>query len=256
MFLRDKKILIKAKNDDDFMDELIRTKEAEKFIKYVIKTFTKNPARFMQQHRVEWEDLYQACLIGLFNGIKRLNLELSTNEWVRFVYLTIQGEIRNFSRSNNSNSITISQRIRAMYPKYLLFYRDYWEKYNQDPTIKQTMEYFGISRDDTFDLVYGMQPIISMAKKRNSKSGELTFAESLRDPYQNVERRAINHVLIESYMAEINNTQQAILYMHYYIGLNKSEIAKVIGCGNSMINKHIAAAFKKIRQHEESQKIS
>lgn len=256
MFLRDKEILTRAKHDEAFMDTLMTTKEAEKFIKYVIKSFTENPARFMQQHQVEWEDLYQACLIGLFNGIKKLNLDLSPNEWVRYVYLSIQGEIRNFSRSNNSNSISISQRIRTMYPKYLLFYRYFWEKYNQDPTIQQTMEYFGISRDDAFDLVYGMQPIVSMATKRKGKLGDLTFAELIRDPYQNVEKRVINHVLVESYMAEINETQQAILYMHYYLGLNKSEIAKVIGCANSMISKHIAAAFKKIRQHEESKKIS
>src|SRR5690625_4470445 len=157
MLLKDKNILIEAKSDNNYMDDLMRSAEVEKFIKYVIKSFTKNPAFFMQQNQVEWEDLYQSCLIGLYNGIKKIDLERSPNEWIRYLYLSIQGEIRNFSRSNQSNSIGISQRIREMYPKYIYFYNTFREEFNKDPSIEDTMEELNISRNDAFDLIYGMQ---------------------------------------------------------------------------------------------------
>ncbi len=84
--LRDKSALSRAQKNSNYMDYLMRNEEVEKFIKYVIKSYTKNPARFMQQHRVEWDDLYQSCLIGLFNGIKKLDMNLTPNEWVRYFF--------------------------------------------------------------------------------------------------------------------------------------------------------------------------
>lgn len=255
MFLKNKEILEKAKIDNYFMEQLLDSVEAEKFIKYVIKSFTKNPARFMQQHQVEWEDLYQASLLGLFNGIKKLNLELSPNEWVRYVYLSIQGEIRSFSRSNNSNSIGVSQRIRAMYPKYLVFYRKYRDKFLQDPTIEETMMEFNISRNDAFDLVYGMQQVVSIFQSiSDGENDNLTIGYLLADPLVNVEKVAINKVLIETYMGKLKKKQRAILYMHFYLGLTKTEIAGIIGCGNSMVHKHIENAFKIIREIEQQKK--
>ena len=247
MFLRDKSALSRAQKDSNYMDYLMRNEEVEKFIKYVIKSYTKNPARFMQQHRVEWDDLYQSCLIGLFNGIKKLDMNLTPNEWVRYLFLSVQGEIRNYSRSNHSNAIRVSQRIRAMYPKYMLFYRTYRQKFQQDPSIKETMEVFQISRSDAFDLVYGMQYLISLNQKIRGGNGELVLEQYLKDPFQNVEQTAINNVLIETYMNYLNSKQKEVLYLYYYQGLNKSEIAKIIGCTNSMITKHINNAFNQIR---------
>lgn len=252
MLLRKRDILLKAKNDDDFMNELLKTDEVEHFIKYVIKAYTKNPARFMQFHRVEWEDLYQASLIGLFNGIKRLDLDKVENEWVRYLFLSIQGEIRNFSRSNASNSISISQRIRALYPQYLCFYDDYRLKFSKDPSIDDTMKQFQISRDDAFDLVYGMQQVISIFLESGGRDLEVEREGVSRNSYEQVEKMVVNKLLVESYLSCLNQKQRISLLMYYYLGYSKTEIAHVIGCANSMVHKYIESAFKMIRKMNQT----
>jgi RNA polymerase sigma factor (sigma-70 family) len=249
MFLRKKEIIKRAQEDNLFMEEVLENEETKKFIKYVIKSFTKNPARFMQKNQVEWEDLYQACMVGMLKGIKRIDLNLTPNEWVRYVYLSVQGEIRNFSRSNSYHQVSISQRIRAMYPQYIVFYQEYREKHLKDPTINETMERFTLSRNDAFDLIYGMQDTISLFKYLNENK-TINLFDSIQFSYIDVEKLVINSILIESYMEKLTSKQKKVIYLHYFLGLNKTEIAKRLGCGNSMVHKHIQTAFDKIRKLE------
>lgn len=258
MFLRDFNVLSKAKSDESFMNELLSSDEAMRFIKYVIKSYTKNPARFMQQHRVEWEDLLQAALIGLYNGIKRLDLNKSPNEWVRYIYLTILGEVRKFTRSNNSNMLVISQRIREMYPSYIVFHHEFWVEHGRDPQIHEIMEHFNISMDDAFDLVYGMQQIVSIHQQNSKKESEdIDITLYLSDPLsQLVEEYVINRITIESILDSLSEREREVIYMHYFLDLSKSEIARIIGCANSMINKYIDKAFKKIREAESMNLLS
>src|SRR4051812_43244914 len=101
MYLFNENTLKLAKENRLFLNDLIQYHESEKFIKYVIKEYTKSPAKFMAVNKVEWEDLLQAAYIGLFSAIRKMDLTLSPKEWVRYTYLSIQGELRNFSRSND-----------------------------------------------------------------------------------------------------------------------------------------------------------
>ncbi|WP_158735847.1 sigma-70 family RNA polymerase sigma factor [Alteribacillus sp. YIM 98480] len=258
MFLRDKQQLLKAKNDDAYLNSLLQNEEAIKFIKFVIKGYTKSPTKFMAVNKVEWEDLLQAAYIGLFKAIKNVNLELSPNEWVRYSYLTIQGEIRNFSRSNDSNMVVISQRIREMYPKYRNFHEEFWVEHAKDPTIEDTMKHFHISKNDAFDLVYGMQEVIYQEDKVKSKSSKgdnsIAYTDTIAfmewSPRKSVEGEALNNIMVENIINYINETQRKVIYLHYFKGLNKTEISKIIGCSTSMVSKHILTAFKNIRQSE------
>jgi RNA polymerase sigma factor (sigma-70 family) len=245
MIFRDKEVLLKAKHDRNYMNDLLSSEDAEKFIKYVIKSYTKNPALFMQTNKVEWEDLYQACLIGLYNGINKLNLDRNPKEWVRFLFLNIQGEIKNFSRSNQSNSIVITQKIRLLYPKYILFYHFFREEFKKDPTITDTMEEFQISRQEAFDLVYGMQQLLSVYHENGEINQEFTM-----NSIENVEKKVINKLLIQQYMNCLNRNERNVLSLYYYLGYNKTEIATIIGCGNSMVHKHFENAFRKIKELE------
>lgn len=245
MIFREKEVIVRAKKDDEFMGKILQSEDAEKFIKYVIKTYTKNPAFFMQTNKVEWEDLYQACLIGLYNGLKNLDIRKNSKEWVRYLYLYIQGEIKNFSRSNNSNSLVISQKIRLLYPKYILFYHEFREGNGKDPTVDDTINEFSITRDEAFDLIYGMQQVISYHTEQGDIDRSLFNGSG-----ENVEKEVINKLLIQQYFRLLNNKEKKVLFMHYYLGFNKTEIAKEIGCGNTMVQKHITNAFKKIKKFD------
>jgi RNA polymerase sporulation-specific sigma factor len=249
VFLKDKAVLTKAQHDINYLNDLLATREAKKFIKYVIKSYTKSPANFMAVNRVEWEDLKQAAYLGLYLGINRLNLSLVPNEWVRYLYLSVQGEIRNFSRSNDSNMVVISQRIRELYTKYRNFHKDFWLKQYRDPRIEEVMGHFSIDKSDAFDLVYGMQASLSKDELLAKFDSSYHKFSDLDPAYHGkVEKQVIDKVLVEDALKYVNGKQKTILYLYYYKGLSKTEIAKIIGCGNSMITKHIKTAFKNIRE--------
>lgn len=243
MLFKNFEAIKKAKENRNYMEELLISDDAKKFIQYVIKSYTKNPALFMQQNKIEWDDLYQACLIGLYNGINKIDLKRNPNEWVRYLYITIQGEIKNFSRSNQSNTLVINQKIRLLYPQYLIFYKNFRDKYDKDPSVKDTMLQFNISRDEAFDLIYGMQHFISYY----TESGEINLNIVPRSN-ENPEKDVINRILIQQYMLLLNENERKVLYFYFYQGLNKTEIARKIGCANSMVHKHFLNAFEKIKQ--------
>lgn len=250
MFLLNKNILEHAKDNKEFLNELIQSKEANKFVKYVIKEYTKSPAQFMAVNKVEWEDLLQSAYIGLFNAIRKLDLTLSPNEWVRYTFLTIQGELRNFARSNNSNMLVIPQRIRELYPKYKNFHEEFWLFNQRDPSITETMEYFDICKDDAFALVYGMQELIYQeSKKIGNRNEEYQPLLNLRTKAQSVEDQAVNHILVKMYLDYLNEKQRKVIYLHYFRGYSKTEISKIIGCSQSMVHKHLAKAFAEMRKY-------
>lgn len=253
MFLRDKEILMAANQDNEYLNLLLHSEEVIKFIKSAIKAYTKSPSKFMAVNKVEWDDLLQAAYLGLFKAIRNMDFELSPNEWVRYAYLSVQGELRNFSRSNDSNMIVISQRIRELYPKYKKFHEDFWFQYAKDPTIEDTMKHFNISNDDAFDLVYGMQEVLYYESRRNEDdtrtsgmSGIVEFNQSTKT--LSVEDQVINNILVEEALSYANETQYKIIHLHYFKDLTKSEISNIIGCSNSMVHKHISTLFKSIRK--------
>ncbi|WP_462413677.1 sigma-70 family RNA polymerase sigma factor [Neobacillus sp. Marseille-QA0830] len=250
MFLLNKDVLELAKEDKGFLNELIQSREANKFVKYVIKDYTKSPAKFMAVNKVEWEDLLQSAYIGLFHAIYKLDLNLSPNEWVRYTYLTIQGELRNFSRSNNSNMLVIPQRIRELYPKYKKFHEVFWINYQRDPSITETMKYFDITKDDAFALVYGMQELIYQeCKKINGKDDDYQPLLNLRTKAQSVEDQAVNNLMVKMYLDYVNEKQRKVIYLHYFKGYSKTEISQIIGCSQAMVHKHLVKAFEEIRKY-------
>lgn len=249
MFLLNENTLTIAKENKGFLNDLIQSDEACRFVKYVIKDYTKSPAKFMAVNKVEWEDLLQSAYIGLFNAIRKLDLNLSPNEWVKYTYLSIQGELRNFSRSNNSNMLVIPQRIRGLYPNYRKFHEEYWINNQTDPSISETMKYFEINRDDAFALVYGMQELIyQVNKEMNSNFMVIQPFQDLRTKPQSVEDQAINKIMVNMFLDVINEIQRKVIYLHYFIGYSKTEVSKIIGCSQSMVTKHIANAFNQIRR--------
>jgi RNA polymerase sigma factor (sigma-70 family) len=247
MFLLNKEILSLAQENNAYLNDLIQSDEANRFVKYVIKDYTKSPAKFMAVNKVEWEDLLQSAYIGLFNGIRKLDLNLSSNEWVRYTYLTIQGELRSFSRSNNSNMLVIPQRIRELYPKYKKFHEEYWIQSQKDPSIYETMEFFEISNDDAFALVYGMQELIHQQSKKYSNDKNPVLL-NIRTKALSVEEQAINNIMVKVFLDSVNEKQRKVIYLHYFRGYSKTEISKLIGCSQAMIQKHLTKAFDEIRR--------
>lgn len=105
------------------------------------------------------------------------------------------------------------------------------------------MEAFRLSRNEAFDLVYGMQELVGFFQETGEIKKELIMGS-----FENVEKEVINKLLIQDYMFALNDKERKVIYMYYFLGFNKTEIAQRIGCGNSTVQRHIGNAFNKIRK--------
>lgn len=252
--LTNKDILRKAKQNEQHLNDLINSEQASKYIKYVIKTYTKSPAKFMAFNQVEFEDLMQLGRIGLYRGIQDLDVTKSENEIKRYLYQRIQGEVRSVARSNSSNNLVINQRIRGIYPKYLKYQQAFYLENFRDPTIEETMQHFNLSKDDTYDLVYGMQAVISETAQSQLEDGEtISLWDYIEQRFFNptsksVEQQVINRLVLEEKLALLNQKERTVLNMKYVQGYNNSEISRHIGCVNSMVNKYLKTAFVKLTE--------
>ena len=247
--LTNKELLHRAKNEPLFLNDFIKSEQAFKFIKYVIKTYTKSPEKFMQFNRIEYEELMHLGEIGLFKGIMDASLDKDEKEIQRYLYLRIQGELREVARSNSSNSISVSQRIRGMYPSYLKFQNEFFTDNHRDPTIEETMKEFGIGKEDAYDLVYGMQAVIS--DEVETSSGIVSILDIMQARYfakGSLEQKVITKMALEEKLARLNKKERTVINMKYFLGYNNSEIAKHIGCANSMVAKYLKTSFAKLAQ--------
>lgn len=239
-------LLKRAKEDELIMNDLISSGDSDKFIKYVIKTYTKSPAKFMLYNRIEFPELLHLGVIGLYKGIKDVDLTKNEREIQRYLYLRVQGEIREVARSNDSNQLVVSQRIRGLYPKYLQYHNNFYIENFRDPSIKEVMGYFRLSEDDAYDLVYGLQAVISDTVEGDE---QLSLLEVLSMKYFNitdsVENQVINRLILEEKLCLLNGKERAVLELKYLLGYNNSEIARMISCGNTMVRKHLTNAFRK-----------
>ncbi len=234
--------LIKARNDPDYLNDLIRNTEAKKLLSHAIKAYTKNPSRFMATYGVEHEELRQAAMIGLCYSIKHLDLDKTPNEWVRYTYLCIQSELRKFIRASSNGGIKITSDLRDMYGSYLVFHEQFYNDNYRDPTIDETMVRFKINREDAFSLVYGTQALISANASYRSKFDDgnvkdITDIFVVRDSlYMDVEKTAINHILVEELLSYFDNTAKSMLVAHYIYDYGLSEVAKMFGFANGGIS--------------------
>jgi RNA polymerase sigma factor (sigma-70 family) len=246
--LLDINILTQAREDEYAMGELIMSEEGTKFIRYVIKTYTKSPVKFMLFNRVEYEELMNIGRAGLFKGIRDADLSRDAKEIQKYLYLRVQGEIREISRSNNSNQVVIPQRLRGMYPKYLKFHNEFYENNYRDPSIGEVMSEFCISEDDAYDLVYGMQASISDTVESGGEYISLFDIIKTRHLYTglSVEQSVINKIMLEEKLAVLNKKERTVLEMKYLMGYKNVEIARFLNCGSSMVAKHLNNSIRKI----------
>lgn len=252
MFMRDKETLIKARNDRDYLNDLIQNTEAKKLLSHAIKAYTKNPDRFMATNGVEYEELRQGAMIGLCYSIKHLDLDKTPNEWVRYTYLCIQSELRKFIRASSNGGIKITSDLRDMYGSYLVFHEQFYNDNYRDPTIDETMERFKINREDAFSLVYGTQALISSnasySKVDDGNVKDITDMFIVRDSlYRDVEKTAINHVLVEDLLSCFDNTARSMLVAHYIYDYGLSEVAKMFGFANGgSVRRSIDRSIKRV----------
>jgi len=244
--LLDKETLENAQNDEMCMNAVLESKDAIKFIKYVLKSYTKSPAKFMLFNRIEYQDLMQLGSIGLYRGIMQADLSKDPKEIQRFLYIKILIELREVARSNDSNQMTVSQRIRGLYHKYLKYHNEFFIEHCRDPKIEEVMEEFSLNEADAYDLVYGMQATISDTVE--VAGGSVSLMEILQVKYFNtaksVEQQVIDRMVLEEKLCMLKDKERTVIEMKYLMGYNNSEIARFISCGNTMVGKHLTNAFK------------
>src|SRR5699024_8282590 len=145
-----------------------------------------------------------------------------------------------------------------MYPKYKKFHEKFWVKYEKDPSIKDTMLEFNISKNDAFDLVYGMQEIIYLKDTFNksyfysndeTKSNKANL--TINNTKHNTEKEAIDNIMTIEAMDLITDKQRAAIKLYYFKDLNKTEISKQLGCSISMVSKYLSTALRNIKKSEK-----
>lgn len=243
--LLDKSSLLEAQNSELVMNDLLSSCDADKFIRFVIKSHTKSPLKFIQSHRIEFQDLIQIGRIGLYKGIINLKLSLDEKEIQRYLYLRIQGELHVISRSNGSNLVTVPQRIRDLYSIYLKFKQDFYSIYYRNPNISEVMNKFELSEEDAYDLVYGMQE--NSSNILENKYGIVSLFDYLECHLtSSIEDKVIKRILLEEKLAVLNPLDRTVIVMKYFLDYNNTEIAKYLGCAISMVSKYIRRAFQSL----------
>lgn len=235
----------KAKNDNIYMDMILESEDAEKYIQYVIRKFTKAPALFVSNANIEYMDLYQHCLIGLYNGILNMDNEKTVNEKQAYLYWHIVREIQHLMRTGNPNLVKIPQTVRENYSKYETYKKKIIDEKGRIPTIEETMKEFDFSREWAIDLMHGTKNMIPEEQK--DENGEIYSIYDLQRDEDSQYDMIHDRLIIEQYKQVLNDKQADSIDMRFIEGCTFDEIGERIGCSPQMAANHVNRAIKLMR---------
>lgn len=184
---------------------------------------------------IEYDDLYQAGCVGLIKAADGFDsgrgLQFST-----YAVPVILGEIRRLFR--DGGAVKVSRGLKELQLKVARAQPLLEAVLSREPTVSELAEHLGVTVEEITEAATAAQPTLSLTY--SGENGEEQLDIPVCDGGEGLE----NKILIDSALAQLDETERRIIKMRYYEYLTQSETAAQL----CMTQVQISRAEKKILQ--------
>lgn len=192
------------------------------------------------------DDLFQVGCIGLMKAIDNFDLSLNVR-FSTYAVPMIIGEIRRYLRDNNT--IRVSRSVRDVAYKALTVRDRLAAEKGQEPKLEEVARELNLPAEQVvfaldaiaepvslFEPIYndGGDPIFVMDQVKDEKAGDVLWTEQLA---------------IEGALSELNQREQKIINLRFFVGKTQMEVAEEIGISQAQVSRLEKNALARLRKY-------
>ena len=192
------------------------------------------------------DDLFQVGCIGLLKAID--NFDLSMN--VRFSTYAVPmiiGEIRRYLRDNNA--IRVSRSVRDVAYKALSARDELAAQKGVEPKMQEIAERLSLPASQVvFALDAIAEPVSLFEPIFNDGGDPIYVVDQVKDERES-EQRWTEELCISNALACLNEREQKIINLRFFVGKTQMEVADEIGIGQAQVSRLEKNALLHLRRY-------
>lgn len=230
----------------EVMEEIKQGKDGarEKFIMLNMRLVLSIVQRFTVKESVS-DDIFQVGMVGLLKAIDNFD----TSVGVRFSTYAVPmiiGEIKRFLR--DSSSLKVTRSLRDVAYKALQVRESLMKTENDEPTIdKIALDLDMPVKDVACALDAISEPVSLFDTVYNDDNDSFLVMDQIKD--SSTEDSWIENTLLHQAINGLDEREQQILYLRYYIGKTQMEISDEIGISQAQVSRLEKNAIKSIKHY-------
>ncbi len=180
------------------------------------------------------DDLFQVGCIGLIKALDNFD----TSHGVKFSTYAVPmivGEIRRYLRDNTS--IRVSRSLRDTAYKALSAKERLINKNSKEPTIEEIASEIGASRGEISAALDAIMDPVSLYEPVYHDGGDAIFVMDQVKDEKNIDDSWLEKISIKEAMKHLNNREQNILKLRFFLGRTQMEIANEIGISQAQVSR-------------------
>ena len=239
---------LKVLSDEEKRALLLRTKQGDmcarqeliygnlRLVLSIIQRFT--------GRRENVDDLFQVGCIGLVKAVDNFNVELDV-KFSTYAVPMIIGEIRRYLRDNNS--IRISRSIRDLAYRALQAREELIREKQCDPTPEEIATRLGEKKEAVVQAMEAIVEPISLYEPVFSDNGDSIYVLDQLSDSGSSEEIWLENIVLREAMRCLNEREQKIILMRYYMNKTQTEIAEEIGISQAQVSRLEKGALSRMR---------
>lgn len=192
------------------------------------------------------DDLFQVGCIGLIKAIENFDLKHEV-KFSTYAVPMIIGEIRRHLRDYTTLRVSRSLRdtaYKAMQAKNRLL-----DANCKEPSIAEIAKEMGIPEEEVVFALDAITEPVSLYEPVFHDDGDAVFIiDQIRDT-KTSEQRWLNTISLNEGISHLNEREQKILQLRYYVGKTQMEVSKEIGISQAQVSRLEKSALKQLQKY-------
>ena len=193
----------------------------------------------------ENEDLFQIGAIGLMKAIDKFDCSFEVR-FSTYAVPMIMGEIKRFLRDDGY--LKVSRSVKVLSGRINRFIDDYRKNNENDPSVEQIAEHFGVEAAEVVFAMDSSRQPISIFEKADDSEKSQGLLEKLQAPQG---RDIVDRIALKDCLRELTERERKIIMLRYFRDKTQGEIAKQLGVSQVQVSRLESKILKKLRERLE-----
>ena len=192
------------------------------------------------------DDLFQVGCVGLIKAIDNFNVDLGVR-FSTYAVPMIIGEIRRYLRDNSV--IRVSRSMRDTAYRALQVKEEFMRKHQREPTITEIADELGMKKAEVvFALDAILDPVSLFEPIFNDGGDPIYVVDQVKDERESEQRWTVE-LCISNALACLNEREQKIINLRFFVGKTQMEVADEIGISQAQVSRLEKNALLHLRRY-------
>ncbi len=201
-------------------------------------------AQRFRDRGVEYEDLVQIGVMGMFRAIKSFDVSYQT-AFSTYAVPLIVGEIRRYLRDDGM--VKVSRQIKQQGVQIMRTQEEFRAKNGRDGTPAEIAARVGMSLEEYFFALEAITPVRSLSEPVRVGEEELLLESVLSDDTGHMEYLT-DHITLQQAIKHLEPMEQKVLYLRYRKDLSQQQTAALLGLTQVKISRMEKKIFERLRK--------